>query len=275
MNIVNIFVGFIMAKFHLRTKARELRRQGVSVRSIATQLNVARSSASIWVRDIVMTVEQLEHLRNLNIIGGERGRLKGALMQKQRWLNNMEEYRKRGAETIGSLTNRELLIAGIALYWGEGSKKDRRVQFCNSDPKMIQFLLYWLRVCLGITKDDIHCRVGINISHAHRDTLVKEYWSKISGIPLSHFVSTSLKKVESKKVYDNMDEHYGTLSVQILKSSRYYAKIIGLIEGLASSVTSDMIVTNQGSSMVEHHIHNVAAMGSSPIPGTKKKSKNF
>lgn len=249
-----------MAKFLLRTKARLLRRHGVSVRSIATQLQVSRSSASIWVRDIVMTVEQLENLRKLNLQGKERGRLKGALMQKQRWLDAMEEHKKTGAETIGRLTSRELLVAGLALYWGEGSKKDRRVQFCNSDPKMIQFLLFWLRECFGVDSQDIHCRVGINISHAHRDDKVKEYWSKISGIPLNQFVSTSLKRVDSKKVYDNADAHYGTLSIQILKSSRYYGKIIGLIEGLS--------VAWQGSSMVEQSLHKAKVVGSSPTPAT-------
>lgn len=222
-----------MAKYDLRLKARALRKRGVSVKQIAEELKIARSSASIWVRDIILTIEQLEALKKSSLKGAERGRLKSALLQKARWATQLEEHRKFGLETIGNLSDRELLIAGLALYWGEGSKKDRTVQFCNSDPKMVQFLLMWLRTCFSIEDKDIYCTVGINELHAERDELVKVYWSNITGIPLNQFRKTSLKKVTNKKVYDNFDSHFGTLSIKVRQPSRFYGKIIGLIEGLA------------------------------------------
>ena len=47
-----------MAKSELRLKARELRKKGVSVRTIASELGVSKSMASIWVRDIILTIDQ-------------------------------------------------------------------------------------------------------------------------------------------------------------------------------------------------------------------------
>lgn len=231
-----------MAKYELRLKARELRKKGVSVKQIAEELKVAKSSASIWVRDIILSIDQLEVLRESSLMGAERGRLKSALLQKARWNTRLEEHRKLGAETIGRLNDRELLIAGLALYWGEGSKKHRSVQFCNSDPKVIQFLLIWLKRCFLVESSDIYCTVGINEIHLKRDTLVKDFWSNITGIPLDQFRKTSFKKVVNKKVYDNFDSHYGTLSIKVRQPSRFYGKIIGLIEGLAEG-------TSQGSSV--------------------------
>ena len=224
-----------MAKALLRLQARELRKRGVSVKKIAVYLGIARSSASVWVRDIILSVEQLEKLRKSELNGAERGRLKGALVQKERRIRQILEYKNQGMRQIGELTERELLIAGLALYWGEGYKKGRRLQFCNSDPRMVKFLLYWLQNCFGINPEEIRCRVGINEIHRKRDEIVRTYWSNVTGISLSQFTSTSFKKVNNKKIYENFHEHYGTLAIEISQPARFYGKIIGLIEGLAEA----------------------------------------
>ena len=46
-----------MANYHLRQVARNLRKQGVSVKVIAKECGIARSTASIWVRDIIGNYE--------------------------------------------------------------------------------------------------------------------------------------------------------------------------------------------------------------------------
>jgi len=221
-----------MAKYLLRNRARELRRKGISVKGIAEYLGVSKSTASIWVRDIILTVEQLEKLRNIMLRGSELGRTKGALVQKERRLKFIKESRNKGIAELSSISERELLIAGLALYWGEGGKKNQGVNLCNSDPKMIQFLLLWLKKCFEIMPNEIRCCVGINQMHRKREKVVRDYWSKISGIPISQFRKTSFKKVKNSKIYENFNEHYGTLSVIVTKPSRFYFKILGLIEGL-------------------------------------------
>lgn len=229
-----------MSKSQLRNQAIHLRKKGISVNKIAIKLNVAKSTVSLWVRDIVLSIEQLENLRKASVLGAERGSLKGALIQKERWLNAIEEYKKLGLEAIGSLTDRELLIAGLALYWGEGSKKTREVQFCNSDSKMILFILIWLKKCFDIELQDIRCKVGINEIYKKREKHIKEYWSMVTSIPMEQFTKTSFKHVLNKKIYNNFDNHYGTLSVKLKQPARFYGKIIGLIEGLAESQGSSV-----------------------------------
>lgn len=224
-----------MAKSNLRLKARKLRKRGVSVKTIAQYLSVSKSTASLWVRDIILSIEQLEGLRKSMLKGGELGRIRSALLQKERRLKLIEESRRLGIAQIRNLTERELLIAGLSLYWGEGSRKQREVEFCNSDPQMVKFLLYWLQKCFGVDGKDIRCTVGINEIHRGREQGVRDYWSKISGIPLNQFSKTSFKKVKNKKIYENFHRHYGTLSVSVIKPARFYYKIIGLIDGLSEA----------------------------------------
>ena len=75
-----------MSKTQLYFQARELRSKGESVKNIASILNVSKGTASYWVRDMVLTVEQLERLKQSSLKGSELGRLKGALTQKNRRL---------------------------------------------------------------------------------------------------------------------------------------------------------------------------------------------
>lgn len=224
-----------MAKSLLRIQARELRSQGKSVKEIAKNLKISKGTVSLWVRDIILTVRQLEILQKRKLKGGELGRIKSAFLQKEKRIKLVETSRQEGIQTFGNLTLREFLIAGIAIYWGEGSKKNREVKFCNSDPKLIKFMICWIKKCFGLKTNDLTCYVGINEIHKSREKVVKNYWSKVTNIPLSQFRKTSFKKVNNKKVYTNFEDHYGTLSVKLLKPSKLYYKIIGEIEGLAEN----------------------------------------
>lgn len=121
----------------------------------------------------------------------------------------------------------------------------------------------WLIDCFGVRRDEMRCRIGINLIHTKRDEIVKKHWSGVAGIPSEQFRNTNFKKVKNKKIYKNFNKHYGTLTVEIARSRTLYYQILGLIEGLSQG-------SCQGSSMAEHRIHIPAVVGSSPTPGTFK-----
>ena len=230
-----------MAKYLFRIKARELRQKGLSVRTITRKLQVSKNSVSRWVRDIVLSEDQLQALAKSEQKGAEVGRLKIALIKRGKRLKLLESFVLSGIETLPILNNRERLIAGLALYAGEGGKKSRRVEFCNSDPRMIKFLIRWLKVCFDVKAEDLRCVVGINQIHSEREEFVRLYWSNLTGIPLSQFRQTNIKKVNNKKVYENFNNHYGTLSIRVAKSTMLYYKIMGLLTAMYGNVDKESI----------------------------------
>lgn len=225
-----------MAKSILRNRAIFLRKQGLSVAQIASELEISKDSASRWTRDVILTIEQLENLQKRMIRGAERGRIISALKQKTARIKRIEDAKKLGVKSLKHLTRRELLVAGVAIYAGEGVKKKHEVRFCNSDPLLVNFMIRWLRECFDIKLEELRCTVGINEIHRNREDIVKRYWSDSTGIPLSLFRKTSFKKVKNKKIYDNFNDHYGTFDVGILRSSLIHDKIMGLIHGLFANV---------------------------------------
>lgn len=222
-----------MAKVLERNKAISLRENGHSIKDIARSLKIAKSTVSLWCRDIKLTQKQINRLHNKMITGGYPGRMKGARMQYERRLNRIKELEKEGEKKIGYLSKRDLLITLISLYWGEGSKKSRQVSINNSDPEMINLLIVAFRKLFNLDEKRFRLSVFINKIHKEREKEIKNYWSKNTKIPENQFTKTIFIKVKNKKNYNNFQTHYGTLRIRITKSTDICYSILGLIKALA------------------------------------------
>lgn len=222
-----------MAKSLERIRARELRLDGYSMKSIAQTVGVTTSTVSLWCRDIPLTELQMRKLIERSRLGSLRGRLKGAKVQQERRLALIEKYKEEGITKFSGVSEKEFFIAGVALYWAEGYRKGRKISFVNSDPSMMRFMISWFCRFFEVSLSEFRFRVDINEIHLEREEIVKNYWIETLGIPLSQFQKTSFKKIANKKVYINFNEHYGTLRFEILKPVRILYPLIGFIEGLS------------------------------------------
>lgn len=61
-------------KITQQIRAKKLRTQGRSIKEIARLLGVSKSSASIWVRNVSLGLQQRERLRRRELRGGAKGR---------------------------------------------------------------------------------------------------------------------------------------------------------------------------------------------------------
>lgn len=221
-----------MAKSKEKNQALKLRHKGESIKDISKKLGVSKSTASLWCRDVKLTPKQVQRLHKKMLRGSYRGRLKGARIQYERRLKRNKELKREGFNKIGKCSDRDLLVAGAAVYWGEGSKSERKVRIGNSDPKMIKFMLKWFTRVWNIKRNRFTLHVGINEIHKDRVEEVEEYWSKVAKIPRKQFIKTTLIKAKNKKAYDNFPVHYGVLTIRVKRPVELHYQIMGLIEGL-------------------------------------------
>lgn len=222
-----------MAKFNQKIKARELRKNGNSIKDIAKKLAVSVSSASLWCRDIRLSEAQLKKIfktKSKKIIAG---RMKGALFQRMRKRNAIK-LAKEEARKLKKLNSDELFIAGLALYLAEGSKKMGRVQFTNSDPRIINFMLIWFKRFFNITKNDIKCSILINQIHEERDGQIKNFWQKYLKIKPEKFNQIRYIKTKQKKIYANYNSYFGTFSFRVNKSSRLLYRLNAFTDRMLS-----------------------------------------
>jgi len=213
-----------------------MRRGGASIGEISRILCVSKGSVSIWCDNIILTKKQKELIKSKMVSAGHKGRLKGAETQKRRKEKLIEDYKKKGLTTIRTINNRDLLIIGIGLYLGEGNKTGNKFQFTNSNPDLIGIVLFWLSNIFFVKKENIILNVIINEIHTHRECEVLSYWSGVTKIPLAQFNKTIFIKSKNKKVYDNMENHFGTLIMRVKKSSNLQYQIMGLCFGSISKI---------------------------------------
>jgi transcriptional regulator with XRE-family HTH domain len=203
------------AKDALRAQARSLRAQGLDYEEIATALGVAKSSVSLWVRDVPRPARLSDaECRKRSIEGVERY---WAAERSAREANRAAD-RETAAAQIGDLSDRELLIAGAIAYWCEGTKnkphrRSDRVVFMNSDPSLIQFFLRFL-AATGTASEDLAFRVYI---HENADPRSAElFWLKVTGANPAQFHNPTLKRHIPKTERKNVGENYhGCLRVEV------------------------------------------------------------
>jgi hypothetical protein len=158
-----------------RQQARQLRRAGLPLAEIAGRLGVSKSSVSLWVRDVAFEPRA----------GPVRGRRRAPNALQRRRQAETDRLVEEGRARIGRLSEREFLVAGVALYAGEGSKQDGRVRFVNSDPRMVFFFCSWLRHVYEV--DESRLRLVLYLHQGLDLSASMAYWSTLTGIPESQF----------------------------------------------------------------------------------------
>ena len=146
----------------------------MTLADIAATLGVSKSSVSVWVRDVPFTPSKRRY--------GPQRRTHPAHTAKLRQIEELDEL---GIQRIGTLGEEAFLVAGIALYAGEGTKSDGTVSFANTDPRMVAFFCAWLRRFFVIDESRLRVRVylheGLDLDAAER------HWSDVTGVPRTQF----------------------------------------------------------------------------------------
>jgi hypothetical protein len=159
-----------------REQARRLRATGLPMAEIAARLGVAKSSVSLWVREVPFEPRPR----------GTRGRRRPPNALQRRKQAEIDRLLAEGRDRVGRLSEREFLVAGVALYAGEGSKGDGRLRFANSDPRMVVFFCAWLRRFFEI--DESRLRVHLYLHQGLDLAASIAYWSALTSLPPAQFL---------------------------------------------------------------------------------------
>lgn len=221
-----------MAKSKEKNNAILLRKKGSSIKEIAKILDVSTSSVSLWCWDVFLTDE----IQKLIVDKGRKLSLIGSILagqrKKEETNKKKENIHKKAVKEIGKLTRRDVLIAGVALYWGEGFKKDHLVGLATTDVGIAKFYIKWLRVCFNISHDRLILRLTINEERIKDINMVSNFWCKELGIDKSQFSKPYIQKTKWKKIYTNPNTYTGVLRIKVRRSIDILRRIEGMINGL-------------------------------------------
>lgn len=192
----------------IRNSAIKLRSKGYSLFEIATHLKISKSTSSLWLRNIKLNKQAKLRIEQIQF----KARSKANNTIKKIIQDRRDEFHKNAGNTITKLKVLEnpslcKLLCSI-LYWGEGNKTGYRVAFTNSDPVMIGTFLKLLRYSFPLHESKF--RALVHIHEYHDETEIKNYWSKITNIPISQFTKSYLKPHTAKIIRDG---YMGTIRI--------------------------------------------------------------
>jgi hypothetical protein len=205
-----------------REQARRLRATGLPMTDIAARLGVSKSSVSLWVRDVAFEPRPR----------ATRGRRRAPNALQRRKQAEIDRLLAEGRDRVGRLTEREFLVAGVALYAGEGSKGDGRLRFANSDARMIVFFCSWLRRFFEV--DESRLRVHLYLHQGLDLAAAIAYWSALTSIPPTQFLKP-YRAVPDPSIRHAKHVH-GCVSIGY-SCSATHRTIMGLVAALLGDAT--------------------------------------
>lgn len=181
-----------MANRALRTEAIRLRLQGYTYGQIRKELNLAKSTLSDWLRNLPLPEDTIKRLSENREISRDIRIERFRQTYQNKWISRLSNVLESQTKEVLPLTEKELFLAGVFLYWGEGSKQRNRVSISNTNPRVIKFALYWMTKNLKVPKDKIQIRL-----HLYSDMDIKketDFWSRTLKIPKSQFKPAYIKQ---------------------------------------------------------------------------------
>jgi hypothetical protein len=206
-------------KLEAREKARALRAENRTLQDIADELDVSKSSVSVWVRDVPFTPSKRRT--------GPRLRRHP---QQEAKLRQIEALDAAGRARIGTLSEDAFFTAGVALYAGEGAKGDGCVKFANTDPTMVRFYCAWLR--RFFEPEEHRLRVSVYLHQGLDLDAAEEHWSSVTGVPRDQF-NQAYRAVADPSIRRN--KHKFGCAYVLYSCSRTHRTIMGHVRALLSS----------------------------------------
>ncbi|HCS79254.1 TPA: hypothetical protein DIV55_05965 [Patescibacteria group bacterium] len=198
-----------MTRIHDRRKALELRKLGKSYSQIKSELSISKSTLSGWLWEYPLNKEQIDSLRGKNPRRIEKYRTTMRLKREARLNSYYTEEKSKWLP----LSKRELFIAGLFLYWGEGGKSlNGQLIINNTDPKLIKFMLHWLTNVIFVPKNKIKACVHLYIDMDIQAEI--NYWVKELGLPLTQFIKPYIKKSQRTNI-DHKGFGHGTCGLMV------------------------------------------------------------
>jgi hypothetical protein len=221
-----------MSKIIEKQKAIELRKKGFSYNEIRKKIPVSKSTLSLWLRSVGLAEK---HMRALTERQKESQQRAVQIWHEERLLRTLRIHEMAENE-IGNLSTREKWLIGVALYWAEGSKerkKGTRVQFSNSDPRMILLFREWILDHLLLQPSDIVYTLYIHENFNNIAGAIK-FWADLLHINEAE-IKLYVKKHNLSPKRKNIGESYiGLIRLVVKKSIDINRKIEGWINGIIS-----------------------------------------
>ncbi len=200
-----------------------LRRRGLSYGEIMDLIPVKKSTLATWCRGIPLTKEQIEGIKRRR--APEPGIPRDTQRKRRREVELIRAQARLEAE---HLVEDPLWVAGVVLYWAEGSKTQGQLRMGNSDPAVLRLFVKWVRHHI-----DPRARFSMQL-HLHEgndEAAAQRHWRQAIGLADANFYRTFVKPSGTGHRKNHLE--HGVCSVKMRRCTDAWYRTMEWIETLS------------------------------------------
>lgn len=202
----------------LKPKAIELREKGYTFSKICDVVGfIPKGTLSNWLRNIELNNRQNKRIRDKMISKGLIGRQIGSERNHLLRMERISNIKRIAQKEYNIYIRQEYFLSGLVLYLAEGTKKNERFEFMNSDFKLVKFMMLWINNFGKIDFDSLRFRLYIHKLYEHEKC--KEFWSSMLNIRHDQFLKTIYKP--TNRVYKKNPSYKGCIGLEVSGSELY------------------------------------------------------
>lgn len=172
--------------------AENLRKMGNTYAEILQKIPLlSKGTLSKWLSTMALTEAEEELLQERRKQRRHKGFASALHTNRIRKNERLQNIRTSAGKLFSNFSRDPFFISGIILYWAEGAKTTERVQFMNSDYRLVLLMLKWFEKYLDFPKSRIRVRLFSHKIYEHENH--EQFWRKIIPLSSSCFLRTIYK----------------------------------------------------------------------------------
>jgi hypothetical protein len=123
-------------------------------------------------------------------------------------------------------------VAGVVLYWAEGSKWRNDFALANTDPAALRLFVKWVREHLDAAAS---FRLSLHLHEGNDEEAAKDFWRTSLNLPAASFTKTYIKPKGTGHRKNRLVA--GVCRVRVLRASNHWNRTMAWIEYISEHMT--------------------------------------
>jgi hypothetical protein len=215
-------------RWERRELGKALRLCGLTYSEIRDLIPVPKATLSNWCSSVILTPEQIRAIK-------ERVPSQLGVPKDSQWRRRLEIERIRNEASVYALAHLDdpLFVAGVVLYWAEGSKSRNDVILANTDARTLRLFVDWVRRHLD---DNAEFVLSLHLHEGNDEEAAQSYWRRAVRLPNAQFTKTYTKPRGSGHRKNRLK--HGVCRLRVRRSADHWNRIMTWIETVADGMGS-------------------------------------
>jgi hypothetical protein len=201
---------------------------GLTYGEIRDLIPVPKGALSNWCRDIRLSPKQVAAIRDRS---GPGSRIGVPVNTQSRRRQEIERIRVHARMFAEQHIDDTFFVAGVALYWGEGSKTRSDLSLANADPRALRLFIDWVRPYHDPSAGFV---LKINLHADNDEPAARVYWREATGLPDAEFYRTFVKQDGTGHRKNHLP--HGVCQVRVRRSADHWHRTMEWVNIIASEL---------------------------------------